>query len=125
MNIARLHNFDTSLTFPGTVVKESSQAKPGDAVLGSQNATITSITNLNIKNMTFEAVLNLVKHLSLSEKLRLIKWIVPEIERELVVRPTPRKSLWGLCADLGIAPSAADIDETRSEEWANFPREDF
>ncbi|XZO01093.1 MAG: hypothetical protein ACM65L_21695 [Microcoleus sp.] len=39
--------------------------------------------------MTFEAVLNLVKHLSLAEKLRLIKWIVPEIERELVVLPTP------------------------------------
>ncbi|MBD1814726.1 hypothetical protein H6F65_24240 [Microcoleus sp. FACHB-DQ6] len=75
--------------------------------------------------MTFEAVLNLVKHLSLAEKLRLIKWIVPEIERELVVGPTPRKSLWGLCADLGIAPSAADIDEARSEEWANFPRENF
>ena len=55
----------------------------------------------------------------------MIKWIVPEIERELVVRPAPRKSLWGLCADLGIAPSTADIDEVRSEEWANFPREDF
>ena len=75
--------------------------------------------------MTFEAVLNLVKHLSLGEKLRLIKWIVPEIERELVVRPAPRKSLWGLGAELGIAPSAADIDEARSEEWGNFPREDF
>ncbi|MEG3956519.1 hypothetical protein [Microcoleus sp. herbarium2] len=55
----------------------------------------------------------------------MIKWIVPEIERELVVRPAPRKSLWGLCADLGIAPSAADIDEARSEEWGNFPRQDF
>jgi hypothetical protein len=52
--------------------------------------------------------------------------MVPEIERELVVvRPTPRKSLWGLCADLGIAPSAADIDEVRREQWANFPREDL
>lgn len=75
--------------------------------------------------MTFEVVLNLVKHLSVAEKLRLIKWIVPEIERELVVRLIPRKSLWGLCADLGIAPSAADIDEASREEWANFPREDF
>ena len=56
----------------------------------------------------------------------MIKWMVPEIERELVVvRPTPRKSLWGLCADLGIAPSVADIDEVRREQWANFPREDF
>ena len=75
--------------------------------------------------MTFEAILNLVKQLSLAEKLRLIKSRVPEIERELVVLPLPRKSLWGLCADLGIAPSAADIDEARREEWANFPREDF
>ena len=76
--------------------------------------------------MTLKAVFSLVKQLSLSEKLRLIKWIVPEIERELVVaRPTPRRSLWGLCADLGVAPSAPDIDETRREEWANFPREDF
>ena len=60
--------------------------------------------------MTFKAVFSLVKQLSVSEKLRLIKWMVPEIERELVVvRPTLGKSLWGLCADLGIAPSAADI----------------
>ncbi|MEG4324592.1 hypothetical protein QUB37_13495 [Microcoleus sp. AT3-A2] len=76
--------------------------------------------------MTFEAFFSLVKQLSLSEKLRLIKWMVPEIERELVVVcPTPRKSLWGLCADLGMALSATDIDEVRREEWANFPREDF
>ena len=75
--------------------------------------------------MTFEAVLNLVKQLSLAEKLQLIKSIVPEIEQELVVLPLPRKSLWGLCADLGIAPSATDIDEARREEWANFPRENF
>ncbi|MEG4631352.1 hypothetical protein QUB56_17385 [Microcoleus sp. AR_TQ3_B6] len=75
--------------------------------------------------MAFEVVLNLVKHLSIAKKLRLIKWIVSKIELELVVRPVPRKSLWGLCAELGIAPSAADIDEARSEEWANFPREEF
>ncbi|WP_293338643.1 hypothetical protein [Microcoleus sp. CAWBG58] len=76
--------------------------------------------------MSFEAVFSLVKQLSIAEKLRLIKWMVPEIERELVVaRPTPRKSLWGLCADLGVAPSVAEIDEVRREEWANFPREDF
>jgi len=60
--------------------------------------------------MSSEAVFSLVKQLSLSEKLRLIKWMVPEIERELVVvRPTLGKSLWGLGADWGIAPSAADI----------------
>ncbi len=76
--------------------------------------------------MTFKAVFSLVNEFSISEKLRLIKWMVPEIERELVVvRPTLRKSLWGLCADLGIAPSAAEIDEVSGEKWANFPRQDF
>ncbi len=52
--------------------------------------------------------------------------MVPEIERELVVvRPTLGKSLWGLCADLGMALSVADLDEVRNKEWANFPKEDF
>jgi hypothetical protein len=76
--------------------------------------------------MTLEVVLNLVKQLSLVDKLRLIKLVVPEIEQELVTEcPTPRRSLWGLCADLGTAPSATDIDEVRKAEWANFPREDI
>jgi hypothetical protein len=60
--------------------------------------------------MTFKAVFSLVNEFFISEKLRLIKWMVPEIERELVVvRPTLGKSVWGLGADLGIALSAADI----------------
>ncbi len=37
----------------------------------------------------------------------------------------PRKSLLGLWADLGPAPSAEDIDEARREMWANFPRDDI
>ena len=32
--------------------------------------------------------------------------------------------LFGLCADLGPAPSADDIDEARREMWASFPRDD-
>lgn len=76
--------------------------------------------------MTLETVLNLVKLLSLEDKLRLIKLVVPEIEQELVESSAiPRKSLWGLCADLGTAPSADEIDQIRREEWGNFPREDI
>nr|WP_202895689.1 hypothetical protein [Iningainema tapete] len=64
--------------------------------------------------------------LSTGDKVRLIQQIAPEIERELMDKPpTPRKSLWGLCADLGQAPTAAEIDAARGEEWANFPREDI
>jgi hypothetical protein len=76
--------------------------------------------------MTLEEVLNLVKQLSLVDKVRLIERVAPEIEKELVAaRPIPRQSLWGLCADLGTAPSATEIDEIRRVEWANFPREDI
>lgn len=76
--------------------------------------------------MTLEDVLSLVKRLSLVDKVRLIERVAPEIERDLTVtRPLSRRSLWGLCADLGTAPATADIDQVRREEWANFPREDI
>jgi hypothetical protein len=78
------------------------------------------------RGVTLEEALDLVKQLSPLDKARLIERIVPDIERELMVtQPTPRKSLLGLCADLGPAPSAEEIDEARREEWANFPREDI
>jgi hypothetical protein len=35
------------------------------------------------------------------------------------------RSLHGLLADLGPGPSAEEIDESRREMLANFPREDF
>jgi hypothetical protein len=76
--------------------------------------------------VTLEEALALVKQLSPLDKARLIERIVPDIERELkTARSTPRKSLWGLCADLGPPPSAKEIDQARREEWANFPREDI
>ncbi|MBW4506507.1 MAG: hypothetical protein KME64_08360 [Scytonematopsis contorta HA4267-MV1] len=76
--------------------------------------------------MTLEEVLNLANKLSPLDKVRLIERITPDIKQELITKSmTPRQSLWGLCADLGKAPSAEDIDEVRSQEWANFPREDI
>lgn len=33
----------------------------------------------------------------------------------------PRRSIKGLCADLGIKITAADITEARREMWGNFP----
>jgi len=79
--------------------------------------------------VTLEEALDVVKQLSPVDKARLIEQIVPDIERELVASPralpTARKSLWGVCADLGPAPSSEDIVQARREEWANFPREDI
>jgi hypothetical protein len=45
----------------------------------------------------------------------------PERGRELAgAEVRPRRSLWGLCADLGPAPSAEEIDEARREAWEGF-----
>jgi hypothetical protein len=41
-----------------------------------------------------------------------------------VAAPSAGRELIGLCADLGPAPSAEEIDETRREMWARFPRDD-
>jgi len=75
---------------------------------------------------TLKEVFDLAKKLSPRDKVRLIEHMAPEIERDLLSpQPKPRKSLWGLWANLGPAPSAEEIDETRSEEWTNFPRGDI
>jgi predicted acetyltransferase len=36
----------------------------------------------------------------------------------------PRRSLYGALAHLEPAPSAEEIDQARTEAWANFPRDD-
>jgi len=75
---------------------------------------------------TLEQVVSLARQLPPVEKIRLIERMVPEIERDMLgQRPLKRKSLLGLCADLGPAPSVEDIDEIRHEMWAGFPREDI
>jgi hypothetical protein len=44
---------------------------------------------------------------------------------EALPRKTPTRSLRGLLAKYGPAPSAEEIDENRAEMFANFPRSDF
>ncbi|BAZ15535.1 hypothetical protein NIES4071_74070 [Calothrix sp. NIES-4071] len=75
--------------------------------------------------MTLQEIINLAKQLSTVDKLRLIRQLAADIKLELVDKPLPRKSLWGLCAPLGQAPSAIEIDAARAEEWANFPQQDL
>jgi hypothetical protein len=70
--------------------------------------------------MNLEQVLTLAKQLSLIDKVRLIEQLASEIERELSqIESQPRRSLWGLCADLGTAPSAEEIDEARRDIWGS------
>jgi hypothetical protein len=62
-----------------------------------------------------------------------IKNLPPEKQREVldfieflhgrVTERRPRRSLWGLWADLGVDITTQDIDEARQEMWGSFPRE--
>jgi len=76
------------------------------------------------ETVTLEQVVSLARRLPLVEKIRLIERMAPEIERDMLgQRSAKRKSLLGLCADLGPSPSAEEIDEMRHEMWGGFPRE--
>jgi hypothetical protein len=75
---------------------------------------------------TLDDVVVLASKLTPSDKARLIERIAVDLQREVSeTGRMPSRSLYGICADLGSAPSAEEIDEARREEWASFPREDI
>lgn len=77
---------------------------------------------------TIERILTLATNLRPNEQAQLIARLAADMKNSLEDQertPSPRRSLRGLLADLGPAPSAEDIDEARREMWSNFPREDF
>lgn len=75
---------------------------------------------------SFEEVVTLALSLSPLQKVRLVEQVMKTLEYDLEsTQPKIRRSLYGICADLGPAPSAEDIDEVRREVWANFPRDDI
>ena len=72
-----------------------------------------------------DQVLAMATQLSAVDKVRLIEGLAPRIEQDLrEMQPIRVKSLLGLCADLGPAPSAEEIDAARREAWSDFPRKD-
>lgn len=76
--------------------------------------------------MTLEQIIEQAKQLTPWEKMRLIQAISPDIQAALI-KPEikPRRSLLGICASLGKAPSAEEIDQIRQEIWSSFEREDI
>lgn len=60
--------------------------------------------------------------LPLIEKVRLMERLMADLEQEITqgefTKPLP--SWRGLCADLGSAPSAEEIDAVRQEVWGTF-----
>lgn len=73
---------------------------------------------------SLRTILELTQDLSLLDKVRLVEQMMPQIENELAsATKAPKRSLLGICKDLGPAPSAETIDEARREAWRNFPRD--
>ncbi len=74
----------------------------------------------------FHEITTLVERLSALEKIRLVEYVMRKLAGEWQQgQPQPKRSLYGLCADLGPAPSAEDIEEARREMLAGFPRDDI
>ncbi len=76
---------------------------------------------------TFDQLLYQALHLPPIQKVQLVEKLMGTLQKELTtqpVEPQPRRSLYGLLADLGTAPSAEEIDLARAEAWDNFPRDD-
>lgn len=82
-----------------------------------------------MSDATLEQVKRLAAKLSPEEKTRLAQWIEETSGEEVAVddaaRTKPRRSLYGLCADLGPGPTDEDIEDVRHEMWTGFPREDI
>jgi len=73
---------------------------------------------------SIDKAIKVLRELPPREQLKVIVEILPELEMRLSESlGKPRKSLLGLCADLGKAPSAEEIDDARKAIWAEFPRE--
>ena len=84
---------------------------------------------MSTAEITIDQILNLAKTLKPMERELLLARLTPLLESSPIESESeqspPRRSLRGMLADLGPAPSAEDIDEAKREMWGNFPREDF
>jgi hypothetical protein len=101
-------------------------------------------------NLSFEDLVAGARRLPAADRLRLIEQVLPRIGSSGSTEPgsdrtaavaymvkamqalfagqpsqAPKRSFYGLWADLGKAPSAEEIDEVRAEAWANFARADI
>ncbi len=80
---------------------------------------------------SLEFVLTMASRLALTEQLQVIQLLAGRLSAATWTVAKPQecvkksRSLRGLWADLGPGPSAEEIDASRREMLANFPRDDF
>jgi hypothetical protein len=76
---------------------------------------------------SLESIVEQVRQLSPLDRVRLVEQVMEIVKVDVEERQPkkPRRSLYGVLAEFGPAPSAEEIDEVRREMWGNFPREDI
>ncbi len=80
---------------------------------------------------SLEFVMTMASRLALTEQLRVIQFLAEQLSTKtqalaaIQSHPKKSRSLRGLWADLGPGPTAEEIDASRREMLANFPRDDF
>jgi len=95
-----------------------------------QESTAT-YTTTPVGQPSIEYVLTLASRLALTEQLQVIQRLAAQLSEATLPLTTPQsppkesRSLHGLLANLGPGPTEEEIDESRREMLANFPREDF
>jgi hypothetical protein len=79
---------------------------------------------MSTETPTWEQVAEQAEALDLVDQVRLLERLSAQIKTALLVeKKTPKRSLYGLSADLGPGPSAQDIDEMRRDMLRGFPRD--
>jgi len=99
-----------------------------DRCLYNGGVEVETTLNMEADNVSLEQAIRLAKQLTPLEKVRLIEQIIPDLAAPLETvsrKPRPLRSAYGVCADLGTAPSAEEIDELRRELFSGFPRQDM
>ena len=89
---------------------------------------MSETTVVNETTVVLEEVVTQAMRLSSEDKAKLIERMASVLKYDLASgesSPKPKRSLYGILAHLGPAPSEEDIAEARREAWANFPREDI
>jgi hypothetical protein len=76
------------------------------------------------ETVSLDRLMKLASRLCVRDKVRLIRHLAPQIERDLQSAATvPRRSLRGIWRGLDITEE--DIAAARREMWREFPREDL
>lgn len=80
---------------------------------------------MSTKTLSVDELVALAAHLSAQERVRLTERIVANLSQDSSESArTPRRSLRGLWADLGPAPTDEEIEEDRREMWGTFAEGD-